>query len=168
MREERFPSEVLLARLLCLEERASAFVSSQKVDGSGHRSHCQLQRSEKPMLFAALEQIPGGPQEACPVDAIRKGRQTSQSFPDSATRFVRSVGERQILRASEESVLELNGCQTIPDGGIHHELDRKSTRLNSSHGYISYAVFCLKKKKKHINHMNMCHKLQHNESSVGQ
>src|SRR2546422_2784062 len=29
-----------------------------------------------------------------------------------------------------------------------HEIDRKSTRLNSSHGYISYAVFCLKKKKK--------------------
>src|SRR2546422_746066 len=28
------------------------------------------------------------------------------------------------------------------------DLDRKSTRLNSSHGYISYAVFCLKKKKK--------------------
>src|SRR2546422_7040387 len=30
----------------------------------------------------------------------------------------------------------------------HRERDRKSTRLNSSHGYISYAVFCLKKKKK--------------------
>src|SRR2546429_6924068 len=29
----------------------------------------------------------------------------------------------------------------------HLSLDRKSTRLNSSHGYISYAVFCLKKKK---------------------
>src|SRR2546422_8334221 len=29
--------------------------------------------------------------------------------------------------------------------------DRKSTRLNSSHGYISYAVFCLKKKKKKKN-----------------
>src|SRR2546429_2070410 len=29
--------------------------------------------------------------------------------------------------------------------------DRKSTRLNSSHGYISYAVFCLKKKKNHYN-----------------
>src|SRR2546429_4766986 len=28
-----------------------------------------------------------------------------------------------------------------------HKQDRKSTRLNSSHGYISYAVFCLKKKK---------------------
>src|SRR2546422_3746941 len=30
--------------------------------------------------------------------------------------------------------------------------DRKSTRLNSSHGYISYAVFCLKKKKQHTQH----------------
>src|SRR2546422_1615140 len=29
----------------------------------------------------------------------------------------------------------------------HDRRDRKSTRLNSSHGYISYAVFCLKKKK---------------------
>src|SRR2546429_5365920 len=37
-------------------------------------------------------------------------------------------------------------------GGIErhriHAQDRKSTRLNSSHGYISYAVFCLKKKTK--------------------
>src|SRR2546422_7835853 len=33
-------------------------------------------------------------------------------------------------------------------GGDLEEADRKSTRLNSSHGYISYAVFCLKKKKK--------------------
>src|SRR3989449_6325892 len=31
--------------------------------------------------------------------------------------------------------------------GLRHPRDRKSTRLNSSHGYISYAVFCLKKKK---------------------
>src|SRR2546422_6503954 len=30
--------------------------------------------------------------------------------------------------------------------------DRKSTRLNSSHGYISYAVFCLKKKKEALAH----------------
>src|SRR2546422_732781 len=29
---------------------------------------------------------------------------------------------------------------------LNHPQDRKSTRLNSSHGYISYAVFCLKKK----------------------
>src|SRR2546429_7347609 len=35
------------------------------------------------------------------------------------------------------------------DDGVHRS-DRKSTRLNSSHGYISYAVFCLKKKKQVI------------------
>src|SRR3989449_4267354 len=36
------------------------------------------------------------------------------------------------------------------DSALAVTLDRKSTRLNSSHGYISYAVFCLKKKKKTI------------------
>src|SRR2546422_3886796 len=35
--------------------------------------------------------------------------------------------------------------------------DRKSTRLNSSHGYISYAVFCLKKKKKKKNKQSWYH-----------
>src|SRR2546422_6256676 len=38
----------------------------------------------------------------------------------------------------------------LPETGwpaAHPLRDRKSTRLNSSHGYISYAVFCLKKKK---------------------
>src|SRR5690348_17713005 len=42
------------------------------------------------------------------------------------------------------------------DGVLADELDRKSTRLNSSHPSISYAVFCLKKKKKktaHLHHM---------------
>src|SRR5256884_5555597 len=40
------------------------------------------------------------------------------------------------------------GCRTLrPSMGFAS--DRKSTRLNSSHGYISYAVFCLKKKHAH-------------------
>src|SRR5438477_8793806 len=43
-------------------------------------------------------------------------------------------------------------------------LDRKSTRLNSSHMSISYAVFCLKKKKK-IEYMNAYHYFNHYESS---
>src|SRR3712207_6886366 len=34
------------------------------------------------------------------------------------------------------------------DGGARRDIDRKSTRLNSSHANISYAVFCLKKKHK--------------------
>src|SRR2546422_6889326 len=40
------------------------------------------------------------------------------------------------------------GAHGMPDVAAHDEpRDRKSTRLNSSHGYISYAVFCLKKKR---------------------
>src|SRR3989449_6214013 len=44
---------------------------------------------------------------------------------------------------------EQRGKDIVVYGGATFEsaLDRKSTRLNSSHGYISYAVFCLKKKK---------------------
>src|SRR5207247_9876473 len=40
------------------------------------------------------------------------------------------------------------GDQSRGGGHGHQAIDRKSTRLNSSHEWISYAVFCLKKKKK--------------------
>src|SRR2546426_4723787 len=45
-------------------------------------------------------------------------------------------GERTVIRMGEEVLLQQGG-----------NVDRKSTRLNSSHLVISYAVFCLKKKK---------------------
>src|SRR2546422_6819140 len=41
-----------------------------------------------------------------------------------------------------------NGADSFTVAAVSARGDRKSTRLNSSHGYISYAVFCLKKKKK--------------------
>src|SRR5690348_17471733 len=44
-----------------------------------------------------------------------------------------------------------NGYPYNPAGFVYHMIDRKSTRLNSSHPSISYAVFCLKKKKKKTN-----------------
>src|SRR2546422_10615523 len=49
--------------------------------------------------------------------------------------------ERQIRSSSAVCIL-------LEDRIWRSSEDRKSTRLNSSHGYISYAVFCLKKKKK--------------------
>src|SRR3989449_7399485 len=55
------------------------------------------------------------------------------------------------LRLTEEEIANLgeHRIQEQPRVGRRPETrDRKSTRLNSSHGYISYAVFCLKKKKK--------------------
>src|SRR2546427_13126962 len=51
----------------------------------------------------------------------------------------------------KDAVLDLFEAEVV---GIEHVLgigDRKSTRLNSSHSQISYAVFCLKKKKKKKN-----------------
>src|SRR2546422_7835224 len=50
------------------------------------------------------------------------------------------INDIEYLRRHEEEVRNLFR-------GISRSRDRKSTRLNSSHGYISYAVFCLKKKK---------------------
>src|SRR3989449_8625275 len=50
------------------------------------------------------------------------------------------------------------GVIAVVAGSFAPGLDRKSTRLNSSHGYISYAVFCLKKKKKNINTHKHRHK----------
>src|SRR5687768_17781856 len=50
---------------------------------------------------------------------------------------------------TNEAEIEVQGEKhTVKAGGWTPWVDRKSTRLNSSHGYISYAVFCLKKKKK--------------------
>src|SRR2546427_7876537 len=48
-----------------------------------------------------------------------------------------------------------------PSGLLSYTEDRKSTRLNSSHSQISYAVFCLKKKKKHnTQHNSLTNKLK--------
>src|SRR5688572_33261983 len=58
--------------------------------------------------------------------------------------------ERSNVRHAAGSFLTLG---EVPEkrhssGGCHCRRDRKSTRLNSSHSQISYAVFCLKKKKR--------------------
>src|SRR2546422_1865181 len=56
-----------------------------------------------------------------------------------------SAGTRQGRMASRDGPRRRGSGAEESTGTL---IDRKSTRLNSSHGYISYAVFCLKKKKK--------------------
>src|SRR3712207_8023516 len=51
-------------------------------------------------------------------------------------------GVRHVFGIPGEETLDLN--ESLADSSV--QLDRKSTRLNSSHATISYAVFCLKKK----------------------
>src|SRR6201992_3256403 len=48
----------------------------------------------------------------------------------------------------------------------HTHLDRKSTRLNSSHPSISYAVFCLKKKHQAPHHLSRCGRASHRTSDT--
>src|SRR3712207_8316786 len=55
-------------------------------------------------------------------------------------------GDAAILRVQDAHVQSLERVDPRPD-----DQDRKSTRLNSSHANISYAVFCLKKKKQILN-----------------
>src|SRR2546422_4381850 len=52
-----------------------------------------------------------------------------------------------LRRSASDSQIEPIGVALPLDAADVDSQDRKSTRLNSSHGYISYAVFCLKKKK---------------------
>src|SRR2546428_4785757 len=55
---------------------------------------------------------------------------------------------RDAPRLIGSSSFDLGGQASVAAGPVGRNLDRKSTRLNSSHDQISYAVFCLKKKKK--------------------
>src|SRR5947199_5029467 len=71
---------------------------------------------------------------------------SSTLFPYT-TLFRSRIGTVDAQRLDRAREIGLD--EASPDAGIDAEpLDRKSTRLNSSHLGISYAVFCLKKKKK--------------------
>src|SRR5690348_18115061 len=82
--------------------------------------------------------------DALPICVQREGR-TAQ-----ARRVVRRAVQRRAVRRFRAAAQER--CRREGVEEVHHAQrrreDRKSTRLNSSHPSISYAVFCLKKKKK--------------------
>src|SRR2546422_6422396 len=77
-------------------------------------------------------------------------------FNDTATTEIYTLSLHDalpILSMKSSSIVRLPSYCTFPPVTLARwifdlSIDRKSTRLNSSHGYISYAVFCLKKKKK--------------------
>src|SRR3712207_7803369 len=70
---------------------------------------------------------------------------------------VRRMDDRQV-QPSFHGVVEKYSIDDLASDGIEPEReDRKSTRLNSSHANISYAVFCLT--KKHTSYTQLCHRL---------
>src|SRR2546422_6238442 len=74
----------------------------------------------------------------------------STLFPYTTLFRSRAARDPRDLAAFPGARVEYQAASTGPRRGrlVFNAGDRKSTRLNSSHGYISYAVFCLKKKKK--------------------
>src|SRR5438034_8485040 len=76
---------------------------------------------------------------------IERGRLRSGSFTSPPT-YVISI--QPSYAHSAATIATPNGASRLPnEPSGHRGRDRKSTRLNSSHTVISYAVFCLKKKK---------------------
>src|SRR5438309_8610023 len=69
-----------------------------------------------------------------------------------------------LFRSGTKFFLLRNVVANYPFERPRPVLDRKSTRLNSSHSSISYAVFCLKKKKKKIKNINKHKKMKHNSA----
>src|SRR5689334_24261361 len=64
---------------------------------------------------------------------------------DGRLQLAEPLDREPVERGAEDLAREGDGVQGLDHG---RREDRKSTRLNSSHSSISYAVFCLKKKKK--------------------
>src|SRR5258708_28710545 len=80
--------------------------------------------------------------EGCFTVSIIRNKYGLQVFPE----FVVSQGEKS--RVALKKIEKFFGCGYINlNTRRDNHQDRKSTRLNSSHQIISYAVFCLKKKK---------------------
>src|SRR2546422_5691222 len=83
---------------------------------------------------------------AVPETAERNGfRPCRRCRPRNAARSPQAELVGRLCRYIEA---HLDGALPLESLATQAGLDRKSTRLNSSHGYISYAVFCLKKKKR--------------------
>src|SRR2546427_1085920 len=72
---------------------------------------------------------------------------------DATAIFVKKADEAH--RIGPDPVQGFLDMQAIVDLAKRSGADRKSTRLNSSHSQISYAVFCLKKKKRMIEHQQL-------------
>src|SRR5688500_19271592 len=97
-------------------------------------------RPERVDAVRELESVTGHP-----VEAETGGREVGAEQQELRPQFQQRNGAADAFRRDAEGALQ---AEDRDDPG--HHVDRKSTRLNSSHLVISYAVFCLKKKKETV------------------
>src|SRR5690348_17712067 len=83
------------------------------------------------------------------------------------TTLFRSISQKHYFNPSHVKTTAVTTAPTMTFGSIRRAArftpDRKSTRLNSSHPSISYAVFCLKKKKTQHHQTKQHHTITHNK-----
>src|SRR5215813_10858312 len=108
------------------------------------------------IVEAVRRQVGRGTHFAQPTaDAVAVADELAARFRQPLWRFANSGTEAtmdaiHLMRAitGRDLIIKVEGCYHGHHDSVQVSVDRKSTRLNSSHVRISYAVFCLKKKKK--------------------
>src|SRR6266478_7276462 len=90
------------------------------------------------------------------LDAL--GTELSRDFGVKHRVVVADLSDEGFIAGLADATRDLDIGLVISNAGTGNPGDRKSTRLNSSHSQISYAVFCLKKKKKKILHLYLNNK----------
>src|SRR2546429_7362826 len=109
-----------------------------------------IRRPPRSTLFPYTTLFRSLAREGCRTSRHRKANHSPRrgNFRHGLAFSRTGICPRLSLVALERSAAR--GCpehpRVVDDAHGRSLLDRKSTRLNSSHGYISYAVFCLKKK----------------------
>src|SRR5688572_32081607 len=83
-----------------------------------------------------------------PYTTLFRSQSEVRDDGERGVRLEDAVAEVLFIARFRFAEQRLAHCLDAAEVARQHVLDRKSTRLNSSHSQISYAVFCLKKKKK--------------------
>src|SRR5207244_13451978 len=125
-----------LSHLLCFSRSPSPFISSSSLFShcSGYLLDLLSFPTRRSSDLRSIVCVPGASMQARAIQALRSVSPTPTMPSSESVRRISTPGS-----------------------------DRKSTRLNSSHQIISYAVFCLKKKKKRQNTLYV----RHNQHETG-
>src|SRR2546429_2745600 len=107
-------------------------------------------------MSACSSLTPDSSENPCAMALEESGTEKTQSAPGAGCSRASSCPSARRTRSTERWNTVLSGREKYTSSNTQRRRgcaarDRKSTRLNSSHGYISYAVFCLKKKKNNNN-----------------
>src|SRR5687768_17592268 len=138
----------MLLSLQGIEKRFGGVVALRRGNLSVDSGQVHLLMGENGAGKSTLMKIVAGLQASDGGEFLWRGKPARFRSPAEASANGIAMVHQESLLAPHLTVAENIFLGREPKGALGwvHRRDRKSTRLNSSHGYISYAVFCLKKK----------------------